>query len=56
MKFGWKSITGIVVASLGYLAQPGVFDLLPPKVASIVTAAGAIFSVFGIRSAIANKQ
>lgn len=52
MKLGWKSITGAVVAAVGYLAQPDVLAVLPHKVASVITAAGGVLAVFGVRHAI----
>lgn len=56
MKYGWKSIAGAVVTALGYLSQPGIFDLLPTKAAAVVTSVGAVLGVFGIRVAIANQS
>lgn len=50
---GWKTITGGAVAVLGWLSQPDVLAFLPEKVGAIVTAAGALLGVFGIRHAIA---
>jgi hypothetical protein len=50
---GWKSITGAIVAILGYLSQPSVLAVLPEKVASIIIAVGALLAVVGIRLAIA---
>lgn len=55
MKIGWKSLTGAIIGAVGYLASPGVFALLDEKVAAVVTAAGAVLAVFGIRVALAKR-
>lgn len=53
MKLGWKSISGAFVAAFGYVSQPAVLAVLPEKVAHLITAAGAVLTVIGIRHAIA---
>lgn len=50
---GWKTVLGIVVALMGYLAQPEIVALLPSQWAKVITAIGAALAAFGIRSAIA---
>lgn len=50
---GWKTITGAVVAGIGAASQPDVMAVLPHKVASGVTIAGAVLSVIGLRHAVA---
>ena len=52
----WKTITGAVIAAIGYLSQPEVFAVLPEKLASLVTAAGALLSAVGVRHAIAKSS
>lgn len=52
-KLGWKTLTGAGIAALGYLCQPNVLAVMPPKVASIVQAIGAMLAVYGMRDAIA---
>lgn len=53
--FKSKTVWGVIVAVLGYLAQPQVLALLPEKVAAIVTGLGIILGGFGIRAAIAKS-
>jgi hypothetical protein len=52
---GWKTITGAIVAAVGYLARPDVLHVLPPKVAAVVQAAGAVLAIIGLRHAIAKQ-
>jgi hypothetical protein len=52
---GWKTITGGLLAVLGYLSQPEVLAVLPEKWASVVIAVGMLLGVFGIRHAIAKR-
>jgi hypothetical protein len=51
-----KTIAGAFAAAFGYLAQPEVFALLPGKAAGIVTVAGALLSVLGLRHAVAKAS
>lgn len=53
IRLGWKTITGALVTAVGWLSQPQVLQLLPDKVAYIVTAAGAVLTAVGIRHAVA---
>jgi hypothetical protein len=50
---GWKTITGALVAAIGYLSRPEVLALLPQRWAAIITAAGAVLSAIGLRHAVA---
>lgn len=50
---GWKTISGTVLAVLGYLLQPEVLAVLPSQVAGIVSAIGVVLAAVGIRHAIA---
>ncbi len=47
-----RSVLGVILAVIGYLAQPEVLAVLPAKVASIVTAIGLVVSAIGLRAAI----
>lgn len=56
IRLGWKTIAGAVVTAVGWLGQPQVLQLLPDKVAYLVTAAGAVLTAIGVRHALAKQQ
>jgi len=53
--FKSKTVWGALIAVFGYLADPSVLAVLPPKVAAVVTGLGIILSAFGARDAIAKN-
>ncbi len=55
-RLGWKTIVGALVWGLGYVSSPEALSMMPPKVAAIVTAVGAILAAFGLRDAGAKTQ
>jgi hypothetical protein len=53
--FKSKTVWGVLIAVFGYLADPGVLAVLPPKVAAIITGLGIILGAVGAREAIAKN-
>lgn len=51
--FKSKTVWGAVLAVIGYLSDPNVLAVLPPKVAAILTAIGIVLGAVGARAAIA---
>ena len=49
MKYGWKTITGSILAAAGYVAQQGV------SLESLIAGAGVVLAGFGIRVAITKR-
>jgi hypothetical protein len=47
--------SGTLIAVFGYLADPSVLAVLPPKVAAVVTGLGIILAAFGARAAVAKN-
>lgn len=43
------SVIGILTALAGVITSPDVLAILPPKVATVLTAIGAALGAFGIR-------
>lgn len=56
LKIGWKTVGGAVLWGLGQVARPEVLNVLPEKVAGVITVAGGLLALFGIRHAQAKTQ
>jgi hypothetical protein len=48
--FKSKTVWGSIIAGVGWLSQPAVFNTLDHKTATAVTVAGAILGVVGLRT------
>lgn len=46
MKIHWTGIAAAATGALGVALSPAVFNVLPPKAAAIVSAAGVIYAAF----------
>lgn len=53
--FASKTIWGTVILVLGWMSNPEVLNVLPPKVAAIVSGIGALLASIGLRHAIAKN-
>lgn len=50
-----KTICGAILTAIGILSRPDILAMLPEKVSAVVTAAGAVCTVVGVRHAMAKN-
>ena len=50
-----KSIWGVVVLIVGFLAQPTILAILPAKASAILAAVGGLVAAIGYRDAVAKS-
>lgn len=52
---GWKTLAGVVIAAVGALSAPDVFNLLPPAAGKLVTLVGTVLAALGLYHAASKK-
>lgn len=55
MGSGWKTVTGCIIAILGYLLSPDVFGTLQPGFAAVLQTVGTVLAALGVYHAAAKK-